>query len=68
MSLVSFCVYGQSIGVRNLEAEKPIELDLKVYDNSTLTLKFRELMEHPHYYDNQRIIIAPNTEPSLKYD
>ena len=68
MSLVSFCVYGQSIGVRNLEAEKPIELDLKVYDNSTLTLKFRELMEHPHYYDNQRIIIAPNTDPSLKYD
>lgn len=62
VSVVAFliCITGfaQTIGVRTIPSQEK-EPVLPTYDTTTVFMDFGKLIENPHYYDNQKILIAP---------
>jgi len=64
--LISIISFSQTIGVRSLEPTKK-EVNLPCYDTSSVYLDLSKLSENIHYYDNQPILISPNTGDKVSY-
>lgn len=67
-SLVCLVGFSQTIRVRSLESTQVDEVELEIYDTTSIYLDFQKIITNPTYYNGQRVLFSPEVDPEHLYD